>query len=169
MRNILLVLTVMVTAACGQNKGENPFLAEWNTPYGIPDFNAVQECHYLPAVEAGIAQQQAEIDAIIANPDAPTFENVVAAYEKFAPLGLEIYGVSFDGVGDEQKWIEFTEQNGMTWINVWGTGADGSWEAGSEYNVKSIPANFLYSPEGKLVAKDLRGEDIDRILSEYIK
>lgn len=95
--------------------------------------------------------------------------HLVAAYEKFAPLGLEIYGVSFDSVGDEQKWIEFTEENGMRWINVWGTGADGSWEAGSEYNVKSIPANFLYSPEGKLVAKDLRGEDIDRILSEYIK
>ena len=95
--------------------------------------------------------------------------HLVAAYEKFAPLGLEIYGVTFDSVGDEQEWIKFTEENGMRWINVWGTGADGSWEAGSEYNVKSIPANFLYSPEGKLVAKDLRGEDIDRILSEYIK
>ena len=96
MRNILLVLTVMVTAACGQNKGENPFLAEWNTPYGIPDFNAVQECHYLPAVEAGIAQQQAEIDAIIANPDAPTFENVVAAYEKSGAILDRVVGVLFN-------------------------------------------------------------------------
>lgn len=95
--------------------------------------------------------------------------HLVAAYEKFAPKGLEIYGVTFDRVGDEEKWAKFTEENGMSWINVWGTGADGSWEAGAEYNVKSIPANFLYSPEGKLVAKNLRGEDIEKILSEYIK
>ena len=77
-------------------KNENPFLTEWDTPYGIPDFNAVEECHYLPAVEAGIAQQQAEIDAIIANPEAPTFENVVAAYEKSGAILDRVIGVLFN-------------------------------------------------------------------------
>ena len=77
-------------------KNENPFLAEWDTPYGIPDFNAVEECHYLPAVEAGIAQQQAEIDAIIANTEAPTFENVVAAYEKSGAILDRVVGVLFN-------------------------------------------------------------------------
>ena len=52
----------MVAAASCNNT--NPFLTEWDTPYGIPDFGAVKEKHYVPAFEAGIAQQQAEIDAI---------------------------------------------------------------------------------------------------------
>ncbi len=95
--------------------------------------------------------------------------HLVTAYEKFAPKGLEIYGVSFDRPGSEDKWREFVKENSMTWINVWGTSDNGSWEAGKGYFVNSIPANFLYSPEGKLVAKNLRGEDVDKILSEHIK
>ena len=89
----------MAAVSCApkaQKAQENPFLTEWNTPYGIPDFNAVEESHYLPAVEAGIAQQQAEIDAIIANPEAPTFENVVAAYEKSGAILDRVVGVLFN-------------------------------------------------------------------------
>ena len=74
----------------------NPFLTAWDTPYGIPDFNAVKEKHYIPAFEAGIAQQQAEIDAIIANADAPTFENVVVAYEKSGAILDRVIGVLFN-------------------------------------------------------------------------
>jgi thiol-disulfide isomerase/thioredoxin len=94
---------------------------------------------------------------------------LVAAYEKFAPKGLEIYGVSFDRNGDEQKWQDFTKENSMSWVNVWGTGEDGTWAAGEAYGVQGIPSNFLYSPEGKLVAKNLRGEDVEKILAEHIK
>ena len=87
----------MTAVSCAPKaEKENPFLSEWNTPYGIPDFNAVEEAHYLPAVEAGIAQQQAEIDAIIANPEAPTFENVVAAYEKSGAILDRVVGVLFN-------------------------------------------------------------------------
>ena len=94
MKKIFLTVTaIMAMVSC---KNENPFLTEWDTPYGIPDFNAVEECHYLPAVEAGIAQQQAEIDAIIANPEAPTFENVVAAYEKSGAILDRVIGVLFN-------------------------------------------------------------------------
>ena len=74
----------------------NPFLSGWDTPYGIPDFGAVKEKHYIPAFEAGIAQQQAEIDAIIANADAPTFENVVEAYEKSGAILDRVVGVLFN-------------------------------------------------------------------------
>ena len=84
----------MVAAAACNNT--NPFLTEWDTPYGIPDFGAVKEKHYVPAFEAGIAQQQAEIDAIIANPDAPTFENVVEAYEKSGAILDRAVGVLFN-------------------------------------------------------------------------
>ena len=74
----------------------NPFLSNWDTPYGIPDFGAVKESHYLPAVKAGIEQQQAEIDAIIANVQAPTFENVVVAYERSGAILDRVNGVLFN-------------------------------------------------------------------------
>lgn len=95
--------------------------------------------------------------------------HLVEAYAEFAPKGLEIYGISFDRKGDEAKWQKFIADNNMSWVNVWGTGDDGSWAAGEAYNVSSIPTNFLFSPEGKLVAKNLRGDDVKVILSEHIK
>ena len=96
MKKIFLTAAAIMAIVSCKNSSENPFLAEWNTPYGIPDFNAVEECHYLPAVEAGIAQQQDEIEAIIANPEAPTFENVVAAYEKSGAILDRVVGVLFN-------------------------------------------------------------------------
>lgn len=94
---------------------------------------------------------------------------LVAAYEKFAPKGLEIYGVSFDHKGSEDKWQQFLVDNNMTWVNVWGTDDEGNWSVAEHLNVNAIPANFLYSPEGKLVAKNLRGEEVEKILAEHIK
>ena len=76
-----LFLTLLIIMAAVSCTTKNPFLTEWNTPYGIPDFTQIQENHYIPAIEAGIAQQQGEIEAIIANTEAPTFANVVEAYE----------------------------------------------------------------------------------------
>ena len=96
MKKIFLTAAAIMAIVSCKNSSENPFLAEWNTPYGIPDFNAVEECHYLPAVEAGIAQQEAEIEAIINNPEAPTFENVVAAYEKSGAILDRVVGVLFN-------------------------------------------------------------------------
>jgi hypothetical protein len=93
----------------------------------------------------------------------------VDAYAEFAPKGFEIYGVSFDRAGDEEKWKQFIKDNNMTWVNVWGTDEQGRWSAGKAYNVNSIPTNFLFSPEGKLVAKNLRGEEIKKVLAEHIK
>ena len=80
MKRIPYLLALIMTAVSCTTA--NPFLTEWNTPYGIPDFTQIQEKHYLPAIEEGIRQQQAEIDAIIANADEPTFANVVEAYER---------------------------------------------------------------------------------------
>ena len=97
-RIFIMTALVLAAVACGKkdSSDRNPFLSEWDTPYGIPDFEAVEEAHYIPAVEAGIEQQQAEIDAIIANPDAPTFENVVAAYERSGAIMDRVIGVLFN-------------------------------------------------------------------------
>ena len=92
-RVLKLFVFAMAAVSCNQT---NPFLAEWDTPYGIPDFSAVQEKHYIPAVEAGIAQQQAEIDAIIATQEAPTFANVVEAYENSGAVLDRVTGVLFN-------------------------------------------------------------------------
>ena len=74
----------------------NPFLAEWDTPYGIPDFGKIKEKHYVQAVEMGILQQQTEIDNIISNSSAPTFENVVEAYEASGAILDRVVGVLFN-------------------------------------------------------------------------
>lgn len=94
--------------------------------------------------------------------------HLVAAYEKFAPKGLEIYGITLDRPGTEDKWKQFVADNNMTWVNVWGY-ENNTCEAADTYSVSSIPTNFLFSPDGKLVAKNLRGEDIEKILAEHIK
>ena len=92
MKKILFTLSVIMTAvSC-----TNPFLSSWNTPYSIPDFGKVKEKHYLPAVEEGIRQQQAEIDAIIANQEDPTFANVVEAYEASGAILDRVVGVLFN-------------------------------------------------------------------------
>ena len=93
MKRISIILTVLMAAVACNN---NPFLSSWNTPYSIPDFGKVKEKHYLPAVEEGIRQQQAEIDAIIANTDAPTFANVVEAYEASGAILDRVVGVLFN-------------------------------------------------------------------------
>ena len=92
-RVLKLFIATMAAVSC---IGNNPFFAEWETPYGIPDFDAVKEKHYLPAVVVGIAQQQAEIEAIIANTEEPTFANVVEAYEKSGAILDRVTGVLFN-------------------------------------------------------------------------
>ena len=60
---------------------ENPFLKESSAPFGAPEFDKIRNEHYLPAFEAGIAEAKAEIDAIVANQEEPTFENTIEAME----------------------------------------------------------------------------------------
>ena len=81
----LLSAGVMV-ASCSQPQQENPLLAEWNTPYGIPPFEQVQPEHYIPAFKAAMAAELAEIDAIVNNTEEPTFENTIEAYANTGEL-----------------------------------------------------------------------------------
>ena len=109
MKRILLITTIIMAAISCNNI--NPFLTEWDTPYGIPDFTQIQEKHYIPAIEMGIRQQQGEIDAIIANADAPTFENVVEAYERSGAIldrvSMVLFNVSeSDATESLQKIVE---------------------------------------------------------------
>lgn len=59
----------------------NPLLTDSTLPYGAPQFDKIKTEHYLPAFEQAITEAKAEIDAIVNNPDAPTFENTIAALD----------------------------------------------------------------------------------------
>ena len=59
----------------------NPFFGTYNTPHGTVPFDQIKLEHYEPAIVEGIAQQKAEIDAIVNNPEAPTFANTIEPYE----------------------------------------------------------------------------------------
>ncbi len=77
---------MVMLSACSQAVEENPFFAEWDTPFGAPPFDKIQDEHFLPAYEEAIRQEKAEIDAIINNPEEPTFENTIVAYDNSGAL-----------------------------------------------------------------------------------
>lgn len=76
---VILAFAAIVMTSCNRT---NPFLTDWNTPYGIPPFEQIRYSDYEPAVREGIARQNAEIDAIVANPAEPDFDNVIAAFDR---------------------------------------------------------------------------------------
>ncbi len=79
----LSLLSLMTAVSCNSaaDKAENPFFGAWDTPYGVPPFDRIRPEHFLPAFERGMSLQSAEIDAITANNDEPSFENVILAYD----------------------------------------------------------------------------------------
>ncbi|WP_028774388.1 M3 family metallopeptidase [Shewanella waksmanii] len=79
-----------------ENNASNPFFKPYDTPYGIPDFDKIKTEHYLPAFKAGVAQQKAEIAAIVNNPDAPTFANTIEAMEFSGDLVHRVSSVFYN-------------------------------------------------------------------------
>ena len=75
---------------------QNPFLAEYNTPFEVPPFGKIKEKHYLPAFKEGIKQQQNEIDVIANNSEAPTLENTIEAMEGSGALLTKVSDVFFN-------------------------------------------------------------------------
>ncbi|MBR6330474.1 MAG: M3 family metallopeptidase, partial [Bacteroidales bacterium] len=97
-RLLIIGCAALTLAAACKNKDnmDNPFFGEWNTPYGIPDFEKIKPEHYMPAFEEGIKQQKAEIDAIANNSEAPTFANTIEALEQSGDLLNEVSAVFFN-------------------------------------------------------------------------
>ena len=85
----------LLAAGCKKNM-DNPFFHEWGTPYEIPDFSKIKTEHYMPAFQEGMKQQLAEIDAIVNNPEAPTFANTIEALEYSGELLNTVSGVFFN-------------------------------------------------------------------------
>jgi len=74
---VLLIPASALVAQAQPATGDNPFFKPYDTPFNTPPFDKIRPAHFLPAVKEGIARQQAEIDAIVADPAAPTFANTL--------------------------------------------------------------------------------------------
>ena len=74
------LLVVLLLLACSPQE-QNPFFAEWDTPFQIPPFSEIREEHYMPAMREGILHHQSEIDVIAGSAEEPTFENTILAIE----------------------------------------------------------------------------------------
>ena len=95
MKKSVIIMAALAMAACNSGR-VNPFLTEWDTPYGIPPFDQFQIEDYIPAIEAGISQQEKEIKAITDNPDAPTFENTILPLELSGDILSKVSGVLYN-------------------------------------------------------------------------
>jgi hypothetical protein len=91
--------------------------------------------------------------------------NVLKTYEKHHDKGFEIIGISLDQ--DKQKLTSFTESKKMPWVQYF----DGKgWQnkLASKYGIKSIPATYLLDGQGKIIAKDLRGEALEAAVAKAL-
>jgi thiol-disulfide isomerase/thioredoxin len=93
--------------------------------------------------------------------------NVVRAYNKYKNKKFTVLGVSLDKPEARNSWLAAIKNDGLVWTQVsdlkfWDN------EAARLYHISSIPANFLLDPEGKIIARDLRGADLDKKLSEVL-
>ncbi|MDD4386031.1 MAG: M3 family metallopeptidase [Bacteroidales bacterium] len=106
---ILLLIPISMMVSCQQAKDQNPFLTEWDTPFGTPPFHLIQDEHYIPAYNEAIAQNNAEIEAITNNPDEPNFENTIVAFDKSGELmgkiGAVYGGLSSANTSDRMQEI----------------------------------------------------------------
>jgi peptidyl-dipeptidase Dcp len=92
----MFAVTIAAVSCTSSKKGnENPFFTEWKTPFGVPPFDQIENEHYMPAIDSGIAQARAEIEAITSSEAAPTFVNTVAAYDRAGELLNKVASVFY--------------------------------------------------------------------------
>ena len=96
MKKLFVLFTAFAMLTACKEKTTNIFLQEWDTPYGTAPFSKITADQYLPAFKAGLEEQKANIAAIIANEEAPTFENTILAYEEASPILDKVSGVFFN-------------------------------------------------------------------------
>lgn len=94
--------------------------------------------------------------------------NVVKAFNKFKDHGFHILSVSLDRPGAKDKWLKAIHDDHLEWTHVsdlkfWDN------EVAKEYGIQAIPQNLLIDPDGKIVAKNLRGDELEEKLGEILK
>lgn len=94
--------------------------------------------------------------------------NVVKVFNKYKDRNFHIIGVSLDRAGQKEKWLKAIHDDKLDWTQVsdlkfWDN------DVAKQYGIKAIPQNFLVNPEGIIVAKNLRGDELEQKLSEFIE
>jgi len=94
--------------------------------------------------------------------------NVVKAYNTYKDKNFTVLGVSLDRPGKKDAWLQAIEKDGLPWTHVsdlkfWNN------EVSKMYGIRAIPANFLIDPTGKIIAKNVRGEELQAKLAEVLK
>jgi peroxiredoxin len=92
--------------------------------------------------------------------------NLVKTYEKFKPKGFEIFAVSLDE--DKNSWLKAIEKDSLNWKHVSDLKGDGN-EASLIYGINGIPDNFLIAENGKIIGRNLRGEELNQKLTEILE
>lgn len=93
--------------------------------------------------------------------------NVVKAFQDFSGKGFTVLGISLDRPNDKEKWLKAIHDDNLTWTHVsdlqfWKNAV------AVQYGIQAIPQNLLIDPDGKIIGKNLRGEDLQRKLAEIL-
>jgi peroxiredoxin len=94
--------------------------------------------------------------------------NVVMAFNKYKDKGFTILGVSLDRPGAKDSWLAAIHKDGLTWTHVsdlkfWDNAV------AKLYGIQAIPQNYLLDKDGKIIAANIRGDELDKKLAEFIK
>lgn len=88
-----IILTALFALSTTAIMAQNPFFTEWTTPHGVPPFSKIKNEHYIPAIKQGMADQKAEIQAVVDNSSPATFENTILAYDNSGALLSKVNSV----------------------------------------------------------------------------
>lgn len=98
MKKILIaIFASLIAFGCSTKSNEdmNPFFSEYDTPFGVPPFDLIENEHFVPAAMAGFSEQEAEIEAIVNNSEPPTFINTIEAFDQSGELLSKFGGVFY--------------------------------------------------------------------------
>lgn len=94
---IVALPALLISYNCKKEKmTENPFFGEYTTPFQVPPFDKIDSTHYIPAFLKGMEQQKAEIEAIVNNTDAPSFDNTILSFDRSGKLLTKVRNVFFN-------------------------------------------------------------------------
>ncbi|MEG2756068.1 MAG: hypothetical protein RR931_05615, partial [Mucinivorans sp.] len=122
-------------------KQENPFFTQWDTPFETPPFDKIKLEHYMPAFDSAMVAEKAEIDSIINNPEAPTFDNTILAMDRSGALLSKVSEVLY-GITATDMTPELEELQGQVSEKLTAHSSDISLNAKLFERVKAVYNNM---------------------------